>query len=228
MNIQFIITGWHFNSPEFYEGLLTFKKYNNIKIFWTCHKNPTDYIKQNFDYCVFPNHGLEWGCYQQALDHLNLTDDTVVFFLHDDLVIKNWKFIDACLNLLDNGIKVIGNGWNYPLELDPTTMTVVGQRYIDYVQDISKHYFDKEMFTLTIRGSFLCMLRKHLRTVNDFEVIWKEPEPGKSIGGFGNTMQHLLGYKLTKAFGIQSFAYLSQTYQDSEFIFECARGKINQ
>lgn len=227
-HIQFIIVGWHFDRSEFYDGLRQFKKYNNVKVFWSCHREPPDHIKENFDWAVFPNHGLEWGCYQQALDHLNLPDDTVIFFLHDDLVIKDWKFIDACLYMLDNNFKVIGNGMNYPKTLDPTSMTIFGRRYIDMVKEESKHYFTNEQFCLTIRGSFMCTTRKNLRKVNDFEVLWEEPEPGKGYGTFGNTMQWLLGYKITKEYGVGQIAYLSETYQDSQFIFECARGKVNK
>ena len=36
---------------------------------------------------------MEDGAYQQALDYLEIDDDTILFLLHDDLVIKDWEFI---------------------------------------------------------------------------------------------------------------------------------------
>ena len=77
----------------------------------------------------------------------------------------------------------------------------------------------------------MCIKRGDLKEIGDFEVIWEEPLPDKEgkyhIGGMGNTQQSLLGYKLTKIFGKEKFAYLSNNYQDSNYLFECARGKIN-
>ena len=77
----------------------------------------------------------------------------------------------------------------------------------------------------------MCIKRGDLRKIGDFEVIWEEPIPDEEgkyhIGGIGNTQQSLLGYKLTKVFGKEKFAYLSNNYQDSNYLFECARGKIN-
>ena len=37
--------------------------------------------------------------------------------MHDDLIIKDWNFVNVCLGLLNEGYKVIGNGINYPLNL---------------------------------------------------------------------------------------------------------------
>ena len=80
MKIQFIIVGWHFdNFPELIEGLDQLQKTNSelINIFWSCHREPSEKVKQNFKYKVFPNLGLEDGAYQQALDYLDIEDDTI-------------------------------------------------------------------------------------------------------------------------------------------------------
>ena len=64
MKIQFIIVGWHFEAfPEFIDGLLELQNTNSefINIFWSCHKEPSQRIKDNFQYKVFPNLGLEDG-----------------------------------------------------------------------------------------------------------------------------------------------------------------------
>ena len=63
MKLQFIIVGWHFDAfPEFIDQLIDLNTNNDvINIFWSCHKEPTDKVKNNFDYKVFPNLGLEDG-----------------------------------------------------------------------------------------------------------------------------------------------------------------------
>ena len=90
MKIQFIVVGWHYHQQEFYEGLKELNDNNEqINVFWSCHKEPIDYVKLNFDYQLFPNVGEEFVAYQQAIDYLSLDDDTVCFFIHDDVIIKN-------------------------------------------------------------------------------------------------------------------------------------------
>ena len=88
MKIQFIIVGWHFAHKEWNENLKELNDANdNINVFWSCHKEPTDYIKENFDHKVFFNAAEECGAYQQAIDYLDLEDDTVCFFIHDDMIV---------------------------------------------------------------------------------------------------------------------------------------------
>ena len=231
MKIQFIIVGWHFeNFPELIDQLIEVNQNDEVNVFWSCHNEPPNKIKNNFSYKLFPNLGLEDGAYQQALDYLDIKDDTILFLMHDDLIIKDWNFVNVCLGLLNEGYKVIGNGINYPLNLDPNE-TKRGKKYIDFVKEECKSIFSTPLFCYTIRESFMCIKRGDLKEIGDFEVIWEEPLPDKEgkyhIGGMGNTQQSLLGYKLTKIFGKEKFAYLSNNYQDSNYLFECARGKIN-
>jgi|9_EtaG_2_1085328.scaffolds.fasta_scaffold06555_4 hypothetical protein len=230
MKIQFIIVGWHFDTyPEFVDQLITVNKDNDIiDIFWSCHKHPSDKVKENFDYKVFPNLGLEDGAYQQALDYLDLSDETILFLMHDDLVIKDWDFVNVCLQLLSGGYKMIGNGVNYPLVINPTEVKREGLRYIDFVKDECKHMFDSPLYCYTVRESFMCIKRGDLKRIGDFEVIWEDPSSkGEGPGGMGNTQQALLGYKLTKVLGKDKITYLSNNYQDSKYLFECARGTLD-
>lgn len=228
MKIQFIIVGWHFDAyPEFIDQLIELNENGIIDIFWSCHKEPSDKVKENFDYKIFPNLGLEDGAYQQALDYLNISDDTVLFLMHDDLVVKDWSFINICLDTLNKGYKVIGNGVNYPLQLDPNEIKR-GKKYIDFVKDECKYIFNTSLYCYTIRESFMCIKRGDLKEIGDFEVIWEDPSAkGEGPGGIGNTQQSLLGYKLTKIFGKEKITYLSNTYQDSKYLFECARGTMD-
>ena len=224
MKIQFIIVGWHFeNFPELIDQLIEVNQNDEVNVFWSCHNEPPNKIKNNFSYRLFPNLGLEDGAYQQALDYLDIKDDTILFLMHDDLIIKDWNFVNVCLGLLNEGYKVIGNGINYPLNLDPNE-TKRGKKYIDIVKEECKSIFSTPLFCYTIRESFMCIKRGDLKEIGDFEVIWEEPLPDKEgkyhIGGMGNTQQSLLGYKLTKIFGKEKFAYLSNNYQDSNYLFE--------
>ena len=229
MKLQFIIVGWHFdNFPELIDGLIELQSNNAdvVDIFWSCHREPSQRVKDNFKYQVFPNLGLEDGAYQQALDYLDLDDDTVLFLMHDDIVVKDWNFINECLNRLSAGYCFVGNGKNFPAPIDPQD-TARGKKIIDHIKDEAKYLFDIPMMCLTIRESFFCTRRGYLRQVHDFEVIWEEPIPdadGKiHYGGVGNLQQSLLGYKLTKLFK-DKISYLSETYQDSDWLYECARG----
>ena len=231
MKIQFIIVGWHFdNFPDLIDGLIDLQQHNSdvIDIFWSCHKEPSQKVKDNFKYKVFPNLGLEDGAYQQALDYLNLNDDVILFLMHDDIIVKDWSFINHCLSALDQGIAFVGNGMNYPAIYDPNE-EVRGKKAIDWVKDESKHLFNSKETVLTIRESFICTTRGNFKDIFDFEVIWEEPIPdaeGKyHIGGIGNLQQTMLGYKICKVFGASKVTYLSSTYQDSNFLYECARGK---
>ena len=230
VKIQFIIVGWHFNAfPDLIEGLTELNKNNEeVDVFWACHREPSANIKRDFNYKVFPNLGLEDGAYQQALDYLEIADDTILFLMHDDLLVKDWGFIQESIDRIVQGFAFVGNGRNYAASID-LQATVRGKSYIDFVKEEAKHLFTFSGTVLTLRESFICTTRKYLRDVYDFEVIWEEPKPDINgnyhIGGIGNLQQSLLGYKITKVFGPSRVTYLSDTYQDSEYLYEYARGK---
>ena len=171
MKIQFIVVGWHYSYGDLIDGLIELKNDNDIvDVFWSCHKEPTDVIKENFDWKLFDNLGLEDGAYQQALDYLKLDDDVTLFLIHDDMVIKDWNFIEICLNALSSGISVMGNCLNYPCVFDPKEV-FDGKEAIDYVKDDSKHLFDSKIFIKTVRASFICIKHLELKKVGYFEVI---------------------------------------------------------
>ena len=228
MRIQFIITGWHYNQEDYINGLKDLNEMNEaIDIFWSCHKEPPKIVKDNFKYQVFPNEGLEDGAYQQALDVLELEDYTILFCMHDDLIIKNWEFVHTCINMLDK-YKVVANCMNYPMTVDPNAMAG-DKKFIDYVKPECKPMFDQVFHNMpTIRESFLCMRYIDLKRIGEFEVVWEEPQQDENgnyaIGGIGNTQQTLLAYKVIKVFGVESIGYLGDRYLDSPYIYELARG----
>ena len=72
------------------------------------------------------NGGEEYGAYEQAINHLDIDDNDVCFFMHDDLIVKYWDFVEMCKNSLEakevettqgmQEVKIIGNGTNYLVE----------------------------------------------------------------------------------------------------------------
>ena len=59
MHIQFIVVGWHYSYPEWIQGLIELQKQNdNINVFWSCHREPPDIIKDNFNWKEFENIGF--------------------------------------------------------------------------------------------------------------------------------------------------------------------------
>ena len=252
MKIQFIVVGWHYHQHEFYEGLKELNDNNEkINVFFSCHKDPPKFIKENFKYQLFPNVGEEFIAYQQAIEYLDIEDDTVCFFMHDDVIIKNWEFINICLDKL-NTHKFLGNCLNYPMNyFDPTDTNYVPQgisegfdnkTVADYAQDETKKLFDKKLSpVIVIRGSFICCRYKDLKQIYGFEPrkeAWVGPEwsnkyqtycyrGAKGLGKFGNMFMFMFSYKINKVFGPHSISYLSDRYLDSDFIYEMGRGEID-
>tara|TARA_R110001592_G_scaffold3996_8_gene22610 strand:+ start:4521 stop:5300 length:780 start_codon:yes stop_codon:yes gene_type:complete len=250
--IQFIVVGWHYHQMEFYESLKELNDNNEeIDVFWSCHKEPTNYIKENFKYKLFPNVGEEFIAYQQAIEYLNIEDDTICFFVHDDIIIKNWNFIDLCIQGL-NKHKFLGNCFNYPLpEFDPTkqhhdgigiTEDFDNKPIADYALDETKHWFDKKIAPImVVRGSFICCKYKDLKHIHGFEprkeawiaLTWDEKlkchnyRGGVGQSRFGNLFMFMFSYKINRVFGSDSISYLSNRYLDSDYIYEMGRGKID-
>ena len=122
MRIKVIICGWWYdkfdhreNLTEFIEGLISLNENNNnIDIFWACHKEPIDLVKNNFEWKLYENVGLEWGAYNKAFNELEFEDDdSVVDEAEDTLTILS-NYIDT-LNIqknkkeLDNLIRTLYN-----------------------------------------------------------------------------------------------------------------------
>ena len=251
MKIQFIVVGWHYHQLEFYKGLKELSDNNSeIDVFWSCHKEPTDFIKNNFNYQLFPNVGEEFVAYQQAVEFLDLEDDTICFFIHDDVIIKNWEFINVCIEKL-NKFKFLGNCANYPLSsFNPTeiyapqgiTEEFDNKTVADYALDETQKWFDKKIEpVIVIRGSFICCKYSDLKAIYGFEPrkeAWVGPKwnekyqtycyrDAKGLGKFGNMFMFMFSYKINRIFGPQHIGYLSNRYLDSDFIYEMGRGEID-
>ena len=255
MKIQFIIVGWYYNQDSLELGLKELKENNpDIDIFYSCHKEPTQFIKDNFKWKLFPNLGEEIVAYQQAIEHLNIDSDTYCFFMNDDIVVKNWEFIEKCIEKHQQGYKVVGNGFDHyyaaynPLVTIPIGITEEfdGKQSIDYVKDENQHFFKGPPLQMNMaRGSFLSIQYNTLEAVGGFEPrkeAWvpihvnKNGKPyyrGKEhvadtrkggLSSFGNLFPSLSIYKINKVFGKDSITWLSPKYRNSEYLYELERG----
>ena len=250
--IRFIVCGWHMNQPTLIEGLAELQKDNpnDVHVFWSCHREPTDFIKENFDYKVFFNGGEEYGAYEQAINYLDIDDNDLCFFMHDDLVIKDWGFIEVCIHDI-GAVKIIGNGANYLVKnYDHNKVIDVGikeefdgMKAVDYVKEENKHMFDKPIEKLyTVRPSFMCMLYSTVKELGGFEPRYDayvtpklvgtddgvdewEYRGGKKLSSWGNEFPNLNNYKYNRLFKYKQIRFLSKNYLHSKWIHECARGK---
>ena len=248
MKIQFIVCGWWYDEfddkkgvTDFIEELNYLKNENDhIDVFYSCHKEPPKIIKDNFEWKLFENIGLEWGAYDQACRYLDLDKDTFIFFIQDDMFVKDWSFINKCVDVLNEGkVKVIGNGVTYPMNLDPSSEARLSywlktkDRWIDYVREENKWRYDTSMFTLGVRGSFFATKKEHFDEIGGFDYVQTPITYGVKEDGrkflltdpFGNTTMYLNSYKFTKFLGQNSIRYLSKIFRDSEWMLECGRGQ---
>ena len=243
--IQFIISGFYFDKHSDGEYLKSLKyledENDNISVFWSCHAEPPKSIKDSGNFILNQNIGFEWGAYKKALDHLiyQIEDDTILFLMHDDLLIKDWSFINICLQMLESGVKVIGNGANYSMNLNPFEEARLSywlktkDRLIDYVDEQNKHFYNETLLAKSVRGSFICTKLNYLNEVGGLEYVKKGspgidtslPDVDGVVGNgryqsFGNTSLYLNAYKFTKIFGPDKIKYLSPYYCVSDYIIE--------
>tara|TARA_R110002050_G_scaffold67425_1_gene145937 strand:+ start:36 stop:911 length:876 start_codon:yes stop_codon:yes gene_type:complete len=169
--VLFIVVGWYYNQKDWNDGLYDLKEsHDDVEVFWVCHKEPPQHIKDRFNWKLFPN-GEEFVAYEQAIEYLDISDETICFFVHDDMIPKKWDFIGVCINAIENhGIKAIGNGVSYPMEFDPDEKDTS----IHLSEEIKKYtknpaIFDRKMWIKTLRGSFMCMKYKDLKLIDGFE-----------------------------------------------------------
>ena len=86
-------------------------------------------LHYNYDYITWNNHQLLKSILNQIMvyiQYLDLKEDTICFFLHDDLILKSFDFIPLCIDALKTHM-VIGNCMNYPDNAyDPNKIIEIG------------------------------------------------------------------------------------------------------
>lgn len=100
----FCVTGWHF-SEDFYQSLADLSE---VEVYIISHKKKSEipqflfkfFEKENI--LIRPNIGYDWGCYQQFLQSDIWRDYETVFFMHDDIKIRDFGFVASSISLLMN------------------------------------------------------------------------------------------------------------------------------
>ena len=154
------------------------------------------------------------------------------------MVVHDWSFINVCINHFKNNpkAKVIGNGWNYPWEIDPLEEARLSywlktkDRWVDYVRPENQNIYKEKLLCWSMRGSFLTSKPEYIKEVGSFDYVNKPlitmPDGNDSRDPHGNTSEYLNGYKFTKVFGYEGMKYLSNQYRFSKYMTECGAGNV--
>jgi hypothetical protein len=218
--LAFCVTGWYFGREDLYAKL---SKVESSSIYVISHQPRAKVPRWLFDYVpeenVFfePNLGYDLGCYQQYLDRAPWRQHELFFFLQDDIEIRGLGFVDACRQLTPKH-PLVGNG---RLQEDPILPRRFPERYA-HSTDIP----GPDEAHRGIRTSFFCTTREQLELIESFEVFW---DRYNIAVGFGN-------YSLVSTFSKwqkrldspDAFAWLSESYCESEWITELVRGGVGR
>jgi hypothetical protein len=216
--VVFCITGWHFPA-DFYQQI---SSQSDVDVYIVSHKKRRDIPAFILD--MFPedrilvrsNIGYDWGCYQQFIESEIWKDYELIFFMHDDIKIHDFGFINQVASMMKN-YRVIGNGRG------EGGVSQSSLRSHPYAYAHSAWRPDSYDFTHpTVRGSFFAISNRDLSNLDGFEVYW---DPMKVFIGFGNWSTKATCGKLADYFGMDSFGYLSNEFGKSEFITEFVRGE---
>jgi hypothetical protein len=213
------IVGWHF-TPDVYQKLAAV---SGLKLFVLSHKSggetPAWLNKLVGTENIFyrPNLGYDWGAYQQFIESGVYRDFSHLFFLHDDVQIKDVRFIEACEALLAQGHKIVGNGKNSDCCNWFKMMAPAVYAHSNWLPA------DAFFCHKTVRGSFWATTREVIDRIAPLEIFW---DRFHLADGFGNHSLIATCGKAEWLFGEKCFAFLGETYLESRFITEAVRGGL--
>ncbi|MCH8850525.1 MAG: hypothetical protein IIC89_06845 [Chloroflexi bacterium] len=215
MSYCFCVLGWHY-FERFYERLYEIPGDK----FVIGHREPEPVAGERVaglianDLRLHPNRGLDFGGYHQFNEVVDLNAYDFVIYCHDDLVIKDAGFVDAISERFrgDPALMVIGNGYN-------------GADSEFRFGKYKKRMFwdeDDDFLVRTVRGSFFAARPEVFAKIGNFPVEWKADAERMRKG---NVSLRNFAYRVTKAFGIESIAYLDETrWLETRYIIELRRG----
>jgi len=211
------VLGWHFHDIEFYSQL---DQIPNTTLYTVSHRPRADVPRWLEELTgkdrVFyePNVGYDWGGYQQFLEKGLWRDFKFIFFMHDDLIVKDTGFVTECQRRLRE-YAVVGNGAQQESPFVPNRNP---QRY-SHATEIPH----KEDSHPGVRGSFVATTRSSLEAVGSFEVFWDRFHISDV---FGNHSLVATFHKWKHRAGSEHFCdWLSDTYCESSWITEFQRGQ---
>jgi len=214
--IAFCITGWHYPNTLY----IDIKNIPNVDIFIISHKSRSEVpaaIFESFpkESILFkPNYGYDWGCFQQFLETNIWKSYEYIFFMHDDIQILNANFVEPCIQLLNGGYSIVGNGRPFDKRDWPRTHL---KYYAHSIWKPLSTSFEHDI----VRGSFFVTKRESLEKMGSFEVFW---DKFRLAIGFGNYSLIASCGKFSDLFGQNAYAYLSNDYKSSNYIIELERG----
>ena len=210
------IVGWHFHEHV----LATLATIPDADVYVVSHQSAARIPAYVYDYIapervlVRPNIGYDWGGYQQFLDTGLWQNYEYIFFMHDDLEIRDTGFIAASIALLNNGPACfVGHGRYSPGADWPS---IKPQAYAHARWKPPPH-FEHD----SIRGSFCATTRATLAALGSFEVFW---DWRNLTEGFGNWSLLATCAKITQHFGPGCIAFLDEQYLHSAYLVELVRG----
>ena len=217
------VAGWHFR-PDVFDALERIRAAFGADVFVVSHRPLGDVPAQVAArvgaerVLVRPNVGYDWGCYQQFLDTGAWRGYDHVFFLHDDIVIRDIGFVPACIERLATGARFVGNGRNAAKTDWPTTHAhCYAHAAVRPPGPGFRH--------ATVRGSFLATTRPALAELGGFEVFW---DPFHLTDRFGNWSVVASSGRMAVRFGPDRLAFLSDAYLESDYLVELVRGTADQ
>lgn len=217
--VAICIAGWHYNE-EFYAQI---SQLPVAGIFVVSHRPPNLIPPYLYSYIspkqIFFEHnfGYDWGCYQQFLARKTWRNFETIFFMHDDLVIKDNSFTDRCIELLQD-YAVVGNGRVSEKRDYPDT-------YPESYAHSSWKPPSRSFQHSAVRGSFFSTTREALQRLGKFEVFW---DPLRLTSGFGNWSTRASCGKWEYILGENCFGFLAESYRESEYLLELERGGVGE
>jgi hypothetical protein len=213
------VVGWHY--PEHFYAELS--QLPGAEIFVLSHR-PTTAVPASVYAHIPPSHfsfepnlGYDWGCYQQFLQQGEWTKFDYIFFIHDDVIIKDLHFVPRCIELLDDGYSVIGNGRVAPPMQWP--------RHNPHAYAYASFKPPRDFQHDVVRGSFMATTRQALEKLQAFEVFWDRLH---LTSGFGNWSTKASCAKWQYVCGDKCFGFLSEEYCISEYLHEFVRGGADE
>jgi len=227
--LSIVVVGWEFRE-NVYSGLIKERSlqrsFSEVKYYIASHRQLKEIDsfllnklkRMGWRVLFFENRGWDWGAYQQFIKW-QITKEKIsdyYLFLHDDIKIKKYGFLEAFFEKIKKGAKVIGNSFPYPSPLKRNW------------KEESPHifYWAKKNGWEIKKEKWKCVRGSCFFTCKDVaaKVLFSLPIKHGFHKGFGNWSVKLFAGKVAELYGDESVDYLSTKLLESEFIKEEYRG----
>lgn len=225
--LSIVVCGWHFQNVALFAALrqeAASQTQLDARFYVASHKSAAEVdpalIRQlqsdRWQVLWFENEGWEWMAYQQFMRHQEKNGESSDYylFLHDDIEIRKPGYIGRCMEMVAEGVRLVGNSPSAAPETQ------------------SKVYFPEDALLIentwgplkvdrwkVVRGSFFFTTQEIAR-----EILGKMPvKRGKRIE-LANASLRIFGALVTDRYGLESIRYLGDAPRSSEYVYEEFRG----